>query len=48
MFGTQKISLDIEIGDRFLEPVVLDQCLQNENFLITHRKYKIVKYKKII
>lgn len=42
-FGQQKISLDIEIGDRRLEPIDLDHTNSNENFQthLTHRKYRI-------
>ncbi len=41
--GQQKISLDIEIGDRRLEAIDLDRVSRNENFQthLTHRKYKI-------
>ena len=41
--GQQKISLDIEIGDKRLDPIDLDRVASNENFLthLTHRKYRI-------
>jgi len=41
--GLQKISLDIEIGDKRLDPIYLDHTSPNENFLthLTHRKYRI-------
>ena len=45
MLGTQKINLEIEIGDRKLDPNVIDKCVSNANFTTTHRKYTIVKEK---
>jgi hypothetical protein len=39
--GQQKISVKIEIGNQSLEPNIMEKCITNGNFLITHRKYRI-------
>lgn len=42
--GQQKLSVQIEIGDKSLEPNIMDKCPTNGNFAVTHRKYEIVNF----
>ena len=43
VLGQQKINVKIEIGDKSIEPNVIEKCPPNGNFLITHGKYDIVR-----
>lgn len=40
--GQQKISVQVEIGDKKLEPNIMEKCDSNGNFIFTHRKEYIV------
>lgn len=44
MVGQQKINVLIEIGDTKLESNVMEKCISNGNFIITHRKHIIVSF----
>ena len=43
MLGQQKIDVQIEIGDKVLDPNTLEKCIVNGNFAVKFRRHVIVK-----
>ncbi len=40
--GQQKIHVQIEIGDKTLEPNTIEKCMINGNFSVTFQKHTLV------